>query len=102
MTITQPTPRHTARLAEAEELGTIAGREFTRKASETCPPQDWSPERRRQWIALLEALHTNPWVDGPYPDDATPEQAAAYAHRWEQGFALGSHAQQAANRRAAA
>ena len=99
MTTTLPTPRHTARLSEAEDLGRDAGRQFTRVASETCSPDQWTPERRRQWTALLEALHINPWVEGPYPDDATPQQAEQYAKRWEQGFVLGSHEQQAIQRR---
>jgi hypothetical protein len=95
-----PTPKHTARVEEARELGAMAGREYQHVAGQTCDPADWTEEAREKWCRLLAYIRENPYEDGGFPyADATDEQNRLYANNWEISFRQSRHAAQAEQRR---
>lgn len=95
---------HMQRVAEARELGDLAGREYQHVANQTCDPGEWTVTAQEQWCRLLECIAENPYTADQYPHkDATAEQNATYAHEWAGAFKVAKRTEAAdQNRKATA
>jgi len=84
-----PSPKHLARLQDAQTMGRRAG--WNHRMLQADMTRD-----RAEWCALLREIRVNPWAPGEYTNtDVTAAEAGQLAKQWDRSFDVGTHAAEA-------